>query len=551
MKETDVALRHGQHKTTVLVPRDWCLSRWTRRVLDNPCRRLAYRFLAMMSVALFIMTTDTWAVGAALRTSLNHIVVRVESTFAPPPDDVTVVLWTDAALQGMQTEGIVERRWPVEYEAHAMLLNTLLEYRPKAIFLDFAFLTARADTGMDDFIDAVINVADAGIPLFIACIPGAGTPAFKELWDRVQEWEKPDKTDKTHKKPLVHFVPASIADETVVQTYPMTVHTTGQAGDCAVGPGPVLTVAPRMHNTLSHPDDARGSVGRITADAPTLSLIYDLRTAKATGVYFPKPGTAPACPSGPSGESRSPAAWSSATTNLIWGMLVDGEALRIPTAGPPMIPADAVIYEPPDLTKPDSNNICKRPMRVFLQDRVVMIGSNLAAAEDFRDTLFDRAQPGVLIHAAGYQNLNRYGDRYPRTELILPQGRGSVALSSNTFVLLFAIVLSALHAGFMGRRERLPDSRQLYLDQDIDDEGKARFLALRFFPTLTAFVFVMGILNVHTTEILLVALSLQILGSLLVNRVPNAVLVWLMYRKIETTDDDVCDPRNTPKDQNL
>jgi hypothetical protein len=89
MDETDVALRHRHHKTIVLVPRKWCLSRWARRVLDSPCRRLAYRFLAMMSVALLIMTTDQWAVGAALRTSLNHIVVRVESTFAPPPQDVS------------------------------------------------------------------------------------------------------------------------------------------------------------------------------------------------------------------------------------------------------------------------------------------------------------------------------------------------------------------------------------------------------------------------------------------------------------------------------
>lgn len=564
MTTIDRGLVHARATKVTLLPRPGWVPAFFRYLLAGRIGRWLYHFLALSLLAVFLTESDNLAVGAALRTTLNRAVAQLETWLKPPPadSDVTIVLWTDNSLAGLMEEGIVERPWPIEYAAHGMLVATLADMQPKALFLDFAFITERKDGGLDDFVAAIRYAAiDRGIPVVISCVPGRGTPAFDTLRRHAGEinrqirerWHEARGAGATtlDGEPLpteaeiaargVHFVSAALNEETVAQTYPL------RSSSCEAGGGAEATVAPTLYNTVL---GAAASRRRIDVGDPSMSLIFDTRVHPATREFFRQPDDPGRCqanvdPTGPSGTATdAPQPEGRAQRgllDLVVGLIFDPERLRLPRAGPPMLPADAVIYEHPDKEGAGGPEICRRPMRDFLAGRVVMIGSNLTAADDFRDTLVDRAQPGVLIHATAFQNLMQFGARYPRTQVVVGSGDGRARVPASWFVYAFVVILSVMHADFLRRREKVDSSAQLRFDSDVDSGAVAGFLAFCFLPTLAAFVFAMNRLDVHVTEMLFVAVTLQIVRAPLGVSVPNTLLMFVMYRSFEQGHDSIAE----------
>jgi len=78
-------------------------------------------------------------------------------------------------------------QYPVPYDMHAQILEALASYRPRAVFVDFAFIDARKDDGT--LAEALCGLhrrkSRAPIPVFIAAPNGA--PVRKNLLECAQE----------------------------------------------------------------------------------------------------------------------------------------------------------------------------------------------------------------------------------------------------------------------------------------------------------------------------------------------------------------------------
>ena len=67
--------------------------------------------------------------------------------------EVSVILWTDAGLK--RDENVV---WPIRMETHAAVLDSILRYNPKAVFVDILFVddpAKRGDDSIGDLVDTI------------------------------------------------------------------------------------------------------------------------------------------------------------------------------------------------------------------------------------------------------------------------------------------------------------------------------------------------------------------------------------------------------------
>ena len=77
---------------------------------------------------------------------------------------VSVVLWTDSGIERDQ-----ERVWPLRMDAHATVLDSILRYNPKAVFVDILFVddpAKRGDESIEELTDTIDDYKDAGIPIY-------------------------------------------------------------------------------------------------------------------------------------------------------------------------------------------------------------------------------------------------------------------------------------------------------------------------------------------------------------------------------------------------
>ncbi|WZB75577.1 CHASE2 domain-containing protein [Achromobacter insuavis] len=63
--------------------------------------------------------------------------------------------------------------WPVPYRTHARWLRNIgLIHKPRAIFLDITFGRERDDPTLPELVSALCELRDAGVPVFLAALPG-------------------------------------------------------------------------------------------------------------------------------------------------------------------------------------------------------------------------------------------------------------------------------------------------------------------------------------------------------------------------------------------
>lgn len=77
-------------------------------------------------------------------------------------DQVSVLLIDDRSLQRAQ------QSWPASYGYYARLLDALVQYRPRAVFIDVVFAAQRDDPSLSRLADATCRAAAAGTRVYFA-----------------------------------------------------------------------------------------------------------------------------------------------------------------------------------------------------------------------------------------------------------------------------------------------------------------------------------------------------------------------------------------------
>ncbi|MEQ9329779.1 CHASE2 domain-containing protein [Thalassobaculum sp.] len=393
-------------------PRRNSIAELLRWLLKTPARRTIYRLSLVLSLWLALSTTDIAGLSSASNDAVHDAIMRfVASDPEQPRDgDVTVVLWTESATQQFVRHGLAQRAWPIEYGAHAELLYTLIDFRPRAIFLDFAFLDKREDEGFGYLKEALQAAADAKIPVYVSDLPEAGRNALQPT----------PPTPEPSEQPVVRFVPATISPEPVVRHYPIS-----------VGGGNSVAVAIYYDLWSDLWPDVRREMwsrdrlldGVMTGSAERFGLHWYRSVHPATETYFGDidPHSVWCLEFQNSlrseGFRESAVDLASSVCELLHAWLFNRELAQKALAAPPVIPADSVVFEEPPPADPAHCNrlqpvdadpakeVEKRRMWEFLSCRIVMVGSGLLASGDFRDTPLAPRQPSVLVHAQALQNL--------------------------------------------------------------------------------------------------------------------------------------------------
>jgi len=90
--------------------------------------------------------------------------------------ETTVVLFREENLR------MLKEPYPVSYERHAEILEALSIYQPRAVFLDFVFLDKRPREATETLRQAICNLRDAKIDVYLAVIEPMTPPDSKEPW---------------------------------------------------------------------------------------------------------------------------------------------------------------------------------------------------------------------------------------------------------------------------------------------------------------------------------------------------------------------------------
>ncbi len=147
-----------------------------RPVTDSspPSGNVKFYFRSLI-VAALVAITMLWATPRLTPSSdlLTYAIARLQARlvggyYSPAHrNDTTVVLIDDDSLDPQKGA------WPVPYRTHARWLRNIgLIHKPRAIFLDITFGRERDDPTLPELVSALCELRDAGVPVFLAALPG-------------------------------------------------------------------------------------------------------------------------------------------------------------------------------------------------------------------------------------------------------------------------------------------------------------------------------------------------------------------------------------------
>ena len=89
-----------------------------------------------------------------------------------------------AAIIDEETLHTLQMPWPWNYGAHARVLDALLQYRPKAVVVDFLFVDSRFDNTLQQLVDEIHRYQSAHVPIYFEGgidLPFGEAPLRREL----------------------------------------------------------------------------------------------------------------------------------------------------------------------------------------------------------------------------------------------------------------------------------------------------------------------------------------------------------------------------------
>lgn len=319
----------------------------------------------------------------------------------PPHDDITVLLLTDHALNTEELQG----RWPVQYDFHGRVLKAVLTHQPKAVFIDFMWLSRRApaqDDGFQDgnFLKKQLNdYKKAGIPVYLAA-----SQAVRNNWPDLEG--------------LVEWVSVPLGfdvSDFVARRYPAE----------ALG---LPTAAFRIAQAHCDHCVLRGQ------EQPTMDIVWSAQLNAQNHAWM-QPDSDPHRPS-------------------LQEVLFQGySGISLAT------PFSTTLFVR-DLLKPvaESPEMVYAHQQRYLRNKIVLYGANLQGVNDLVFTPARTLQPGVYFHAMALDNLLNWGHAYKSEE---GSGQLSHHWISMLAILPIAVLCVLLHHTATERLTRFPVLQQL------------------------------------------------------------------------------------------
>ncbi len=121
----------------------------------------AWRFVCVWLVSTLLLFTDVFGIGDAQRRISQDLfydvtAVSLEAPFKPP---IVTLLATDGDLANLQAS------WPLSHAIQAEVLAEVAAYEPSAIFIDILFLDIRDQSESDQLLEVL---GEFGAPVFVA-----------------------------------------------------------------------------------------------------------------------------------------------------------------------------------------------------------------------------------------------------------------------------------------------------------------------------------------------------------------------------------------------
>ncbi|WP_423195255.1 CHASE2 domain-containing protein [Cupriavidus sp. H19C3] len=374
-------------------------------------KRRAARTRFSVSLIFALLVSFTMLVGVPLLLpvdagdAITHANARLQSALAGDfypathRDDTTVLLIDDDSVAD------TGQGWPLPYRTHARWLSVIGNaYKPRAVFVDITFTAPRQDDTLPRFIQALCQLRDRGIPVFLAALPGKdGKLTLRP------GLESPPGELPCFKAVSVDYDPDGV--DRLVWNYPLWREVPGSDG--AGGTERTRSAA------LAMAEDVAGL--RLTYEPNPMALVWGVRSPDVRHYATwcrPYVGMAELLP------ARLRAALSEGA-----------EALK------PICPYNHAITMRE--LKPSTVEEELR-LRERLDGRIVLLGTWMAGTNDMLPSPVHGHIPGVFMHAMALDNLLTYGSKYKRAL--------EWQLAWNTLVPLGFIVVALVHV-VLARRD--------------------------------------------------------------------------------------------------
>jgi hypothetical protein len=301
-------------------------------------------------------------------------------------DEVSVMLVDDTSLQS------AHQSWPAEYGYYARLLDAMVVYKPRAVFVDVVFAAERTDPSIARLAAAACRARAAGVQIYLAARRDAAghfllRPDLEALAPRCLQ------------KVAVEYDPDA-ADQTA-WTYPV-------AADSAAAEGAVRSAAGSIYRDLGGvlPPHQHAELAVNWGLQPAQRGIDWQQLPSAT----PHGGGHAAAEHAPH-EPEAQSYCRPASHPLFEALPNFFRLLWDPAASKPVCVFHNTLY-PSDLQSASDEE--EKMLAQHLSGRVVMLGTALQGSNDRVLSPLHGRIPGVYMHAMALDNMLTYGDKYPR-----------------------------------------------------------------------------------------------------------------------------------------
>jgi CHASE2 domain-containing sensor protein len=268
-------------------------------------------------------------------------------------DHISVVLMDDQTLAHL---GSPHRpmAWPVKYQVHKLVLDSLLEYGPKAVVVDILFLDPRKDKTLDELLTEVRRYQARGVPLYFIAADG------KDVRNEVANSG-------------VHLVdPRILINQGIVRQYPISI------SQCPKKNGACLSLAVETFRSLCANGKNRDICPRAAPDLDRgrMELIWGTKSDLDNRLTL---DTRYRCDQNPTYFKR------------LWTSFKAPSEIRFNCPYHTVIPVETLLGG--------------QSLGRLVHDRVVFYGVTLQGASDAVPTPVNGMLPGLFTHAMAFDNL--------------------------------------------------------------------------------------------------------------------------------------------------
>lgn len=419
--------------------------------------RLIRFFLVMVFVLVVGFLADLFGLGALT----ERFTFRTYSLMVAPfhdtteRDNVPVVMIDDRDLRAH------DWLWPVSYRNHARILEEILKYSPRSVYMDFLFIDQRDDPTIGQLVPVLEKYLEAEIPVYLPVLPFKRQRSeFQDLTRTVLATRRQQGLDD-EEYVLHKSARASPA-------YALYLHGCSR-GDCGKSGLEPLSEDPESNARQNPRKDPRFSKPlqiqwglvptgmnkfldgcKYSSEQSTFSVVRDL--------------------------------WSTA----IFQGLTNAEE-RCPYM--PVISVTNLLHEG---FSPDASAFVEEALSDRISGKDIIYGQALVGVSDFVDPPTQPRVSSGYRHAMALENLRSNGDRYLKAETdislpFLPKDAGwAITVTPGTVFLCVLILLSAIHAfaSFSTMRFLQEESRTLHRHLLVTVAANSLYLGLLLIITV-------------------------------------------------------------------